>query len=143
MQILIDINDNEYLGIKNYPDNITSYPVTIHLYEAVRNGTPIPKGTGGLIAKSEILNFLKCPEYDTCDWKNCSDCNRSRCINFSNVNKLAPIVESDKESYDSDAWCNTCESKYLETDCLGCAKYDKYNNLVALTHYKKESEGKV
>ena len=44
MQIVIDINENEYLGIKKYPNNITSYPVTIHLYDAVRNGTPLPKG---------------------------------------------------------------------------------------------------
>lgn len=55
MQIVIDINDNEYLGIKNYPDNITSYPVTIHLYEAVRNGTPLPKGHGRLIDADMLL----------------------------------------------------------------------------------------
>lgn len=48
MKIVIDINDNEYLGIKNHPDNITSYPVTIHLYEAVRKGIPLPKGHGDL-----------------------------------------------------------------------------------------------
>lgn len=40
MKLIIDINDNEYEGIKGYPDN-TSYPVTIHLYDAVRNGTPL------------------------------------------------------------------------------------------------------
>lgn len=41
MKLIIDINDNEYIGIKEYPGNITSYPVTIHLYDAVRNGTPL------------------------------------------------------------------------------------------------------
>lgn len=41
MKLIIDINDNEYEGIKGYPDNITSYPVTIHLYDAVRNGVSL------------------------------------------------------------------------------------------------------
>lgn len=41
MQIVIEINDNEYMGIKEYPDNVTSYPVTIHLYDAVRDGIPL------------------------------------------------------------------------------------------------------
>ena len=48
MKLLIDINDNEYEGIKGYPDNITSYPVTIHLYDAVRNGTPLDNLTADL-----------------------------------------------------------------------------------------------
>ena len=43
MKLIIDINDNEYIGIKEYPNNITSYPVIIHLYEAVRNGIPLDK----------------------------------------------------------------------------------------------------
>lgn len=41
MKLMIEINDNEYMGIKEYPNNITSYPVTIHLYDAVRNGIPL------------------------------------------------------------------------------------------------------
>ena len=41
MKLMIEINDNEYMGIKAYPNNITSYPVTIHLYDAVRNGIPL------------------------------------------------------------------------------------------------------
>ena len=49
MQVVIDINDNEYRSIKSYPNNNTSYPITLHLYEAVRNGTPLPKGHGRLI----------------------------------------------------------------------------------------------
>lgn len=41
MKLIIDINNNEYMGIKEYSNNITSYPITIHLYDAVRNGTPL------------------------------------------------------------------------------------------------------
>ena len=54
MQIVIDINDNEYWSIKNHPDNITSYPVTIHLYEAVRNGAVIPKHYRKIIDEGAI-----------------------------------------------------------------------------------------
>lgn len=50
MKLIIDINDNEYKGIKKYPDNITSYPVTIHLYDAVKNGTPLDKHDEEIIA---------------------------------------------------------------------------------------------
>jgi hypothetical protein len=53
-RIVIEIDENEYLGIKEYPNNITSYPVTIHLYDAVRNGTPLPKGHGRLIDADEL-----------------------------------------------------------------------------------------
>ena len=65
MQIVININDNEYLGIKNYPDNITSYPVTIHLYEAVRNGIPLPKCHGDLIDRNELNKDLITNEWIT------------------------------------------------------------------------------
>ena len=41
MKLIIDINDNEYIGIKEYPNNITSYPVTIHIYDAIRKGTSL------------------------------------------------------------------------------------------------------
>ena len=64
---------------------------------AIVNATPLPKGHGDIFDKAEILRFLKCPEYETCDWRNCSDCNRSRCINLNNVNDLVPIIEVDKE----------------------------------------------
>lgn len=59
--------------------------------------TPLPKGHGDLFDKAEILRFLKCPKYENCDWKNCFDCNESRCINLNNVNELIPIIKADKE----------------------------------------------
>lgn len=45
-----------------------------------------------------------------------------------------------KETYNSDGWCNTCAYKHLESECLSCAKYDEYDNLIALSNYEKESE---
>ena len=56
MQIVNDINDNEYLSIKNYPDNVTSYPVTIHLYKAVRNGIPLKDKLGNVLITTDEIN---------------------------------------------------------------------------------------
>lgn len=45
-----------------------------------------------------------------------------------------------KESEDdlrTDVWCNTCEYKHLESECLGCGKYDEHDNLIGFRHYKK------
>lgn len=41
VKLVIEIEHNEYTGIKNFPDGTTSYPWTLHLYDAVRNGTPL------------------------------------------------------------------------------------------------------
>ena len=68
------------------------------LCEALNDGIILPKGHGDLFDKTEILRFLKCPKYENCDWKNCFECNESRCINLNNVNDLVPIIEADKES---------------------------------------------
>ena len=71
MKLVIDINENEYLGIKNYPDNITSYPVTIHLYKAVRNGIPLDKIRskiteldGMYVIRDNAIYAEKIPKYE-------------------------------------------------------------------------------
>ena len=78
MQIVIDINDNEYIGIKEYPNNITSYPVTIHIYDAIRKGIPLPKGHGRLIDADAILED---PFGNT----------------YKDINIAETIIEADKE----------------------------------------------
>ena len=66
MKLIIDINDNEYIGIKEYPNNITSYPVTIHIYDAIRNGTPLEEELEKI--KTEIEELKK--EWDKFDdWR--------------------------------------------------------------------------
>ena len=85
MQIVIDINENEYLGIKEYPNNITSYPVTIHLYDAVRNGKLLPKGHGRLIDADAYID-----KYEECGWLDD--------IIVDEFNAITPtIIEADKE----------------------------------------------
>ncbi len=44
----------------------------------------------------------------------------------------------DEKECPYDRWCNTCEFKHLESECLGCAEYDEYDNLIDLRNYKKE-----
>ena len=41
MKIVIDINENEYIGIKSMEKDTTSDPWTIHLYDAVKSGIPL------------------------------------------------------------------------------------------------------
>lgn len=45
---------------------------------------------------------------------------------------------SKAERKEDNRWCNTCEFKHLESECLGCAEYDEYDNLIELRNYKKE-----
>lgn len=65
--------------------------------EYIRKGTVLPKGHGRLINETEILKFLRCSKYENCDWKNCSDCNESRCIDFNNIKSLVSMIEADKD----------------------------------------------
>lgn len=98
-KIVIDIPKEQYEFIKQSMtmDKVKDYPALLYdICEHIKNGTPLPKGHGELFDKTEILKFLKCPKYENCDWKNCFDCNESRCIDLNNVNDLVPIIEADR-----------------------------------------------
>lgn len=97
VEVVIRVHENDYHSIKRdvahghcEEDNAID-----NSFRAIANGTVLPKGHGKLIDETEILKFLRCPKYENCDWKNCSDCNESRCINFNNVNGLASMIEAD------------------------------------------------
>ena len=49
MQIVINIDDEDYDNITLTGGNIINLGVLLDLREAVRNGTPLPKGHGRLI----------------------------------------------------------------------------------------------
>ena len=49
MQIVINIDDEDYDDITLTGENIINLGVLLDLREAVRNGTPLPKGHGRLI----------------------------------------------------------------------------------------------
>lgn len=98
MQLLINISKEIYERTLPYKDSpivsnlANDYPELTH---AVANGTPLPEGHGDLIDKNDILSFLKCPKYENCDWKNCSECNQRLCIRLNNVNDFVPIIEAE------------------------------------------------
>lgn len=43
MKIVIDIPERKYNAIKKLKDTETSYPTTLELYKAVKDGKPFPK----------------------------------------------------------------------------------------------------
>ena len=49
MQLFIEIPGEDYNWIKQAPKGITHYPYTLNVYEAIRNGTLLPKETTTLI----------------------------------------------------------------------------------------------
>ena len=88
MQIVININENEYLSIKEYPNNVISYPVTIHLYDAVRNGTPLSKGHGRIADMDEAIKCIEDVKGEDAIWA----------INLIEwACSKRTIIESDKE----------------------------------------------
>ena len=58
MQIVIDIPERDYKYIKKLEKGITDYGVTLHLYDAVRTGTPLPKGHGRLIDADQLAKAI-------------------------------------------------------------------------------------
>ena len=50
------------------------------------------------------------------------------------------LYKESKNKIRTDVWCNTCEYRYLESECLGCGEYDENDNLIGFRHYKRESE---
>jgi hypothetical protein len=54
MKIVIDIDTEHYERIMRIEEGVTVYPTTLALYEAVKNGTPLPKGHGRLIDADEL-----------------------------------------------------------------------------------------
>ena len=62
MQLVIDIDDEDYKRIQDIPDVFDS--LTSRAYSAIRNGIPHPK-TGYWI-KCDILQEFKCSECRVC-----------------------------------------------------------------------------
>lgn len=52
------------------------------------------EGHGDLIDKNYLLSILQCEEYDTCTWRNCSECNREKSIKRQTILEAPTIVAS-------------------------------------------------
>ena len=59
MKIVIEIDNEHYERIMRLEEGVTVYPTTLALYEAVKNGTSLPKGHGRIIDESKI---------EVCEW---------------------------------------------------------------------------
>lgn len=107
IELVVKLDEVEYINIRNainsLIENRVEYSSMSALCLAILDGIPLPKGHGDLFDRAEILRFLRCPEYENCDWKDCFDCNESRCINLNNINDLVPIIPA-----------NTSESEELK-----------------------------
>ncbi len=131
VELVIAIDDKLYEIIKN-PEKLETMYHAGKLCEAVKNGIPLPKGHGRIV--------------DIGPYEGKVIASRTYCgVNkLIEVAELDTIIEADKENYNNyrccDGWCNTCEYKYLESECAGCAKYDEYDNLIALSNYKAEEK---
>lgn len=96
VELVIRIPEEMYAEIMD-EDGIDIDTMLVLCKDIVKNGILIPKGYGRLISEAEIRRFLKCPEYEKCDWRNCYDCSQSYCINLNNLRDLVPIIEEESE----------------------------------------------
>ena len=132
MQIVVDIPEELYKATVNGLDANEIWD----LRQAIADGVSLPKGHGKLKDVDKFLEKVKKDrEHEIYLHSWTADMVLERLDSW-----YAPIIiEADKESY-NDGWCNTCEYKHLESKCVGCAKYDEYDNLISLSKYKKSED---
>lgn len=58
MEIVIKISEEDYKLIKSYGKDSTNYRISLNLYDAVKNGVPLPKGHGRLIDADDIEKHI-------------------------------------------------------------------------------------
>ena len=84
MQIVIDIPENDYeLALRN--DYSTIYK-GVHIADAIKNGTPLPKGHGRLIDADEI-------QFENTEFDTYSDYSRA----FDAIDQADTIIEAEEE----------------------------------------------
>ncbi len=105
MKIVIDIDNEHYERIMRLEEGVTVYPTTLALYEAVKNGTPLPKGHGNLIqreeaeaifrnAKRALYEQSRKGEIDIKDFQT----REMMLLNAEQfVHLIQPVIEADKE----------------------------------------------
>ena len=98
MKIVIDIPEEKLGWIKEYPDVYTGWQ-----NEAIRNGTPLPKGHGRLIDADAI----------TKDFNTFQD---SFVINFEPTKGFTKIVCTAPTIIEADKDCRNCK-KWSECEC--------------------------
>lgn len=96
MQIVIDIPENKYNTIMNYPKEWDEWALN-----AIKKGTPLPKGHGELIDRSKIYKAIPAEE-DNCTgagmtYDEMDAYNDGIDAMYSRVQGAPTIIEADKE----------------------------------------------
>lgn len=98
MKIVIEIDNEHYERIMRLEEDVTVYPTTLALYEAVKNGTPLPKGHGRIgdldALETEMVNGIHAGNYEEgyetfAHINNMDDC--VDCVRYADA-----IIEADK-----------------------------------------------
>ncbi len=94
MKIVIEIQEDKY---KRIVEKYDTFPAEMKEWglNAIKNGTPLPKGHGDLIDRSKI-KFFGCDVIKNCH-SDCSICSYAGCYR-DDVMSLPKIVPADKES---------------------------------------------
>lgn len=64
MEIVIKIREEHYKLIKKYGKGSTNYRISLNLYDAVKNGVPLPKNHGRLIDADALIDSLGASDRD-------------------------------------------------------------------------------
>ena len=95
IELVIKIPEELYKSYKGRPPMLGDAGMDM-IAQAIASGIPLPKGHGRIYTEKDMRSFLKCGEYDTCIWKNCSECNKTNCITEDNLYKVNAIIEADR-----------------------------------------------
>lgn len=85
MQIVINIPEDDYHGILQYPELKANTEFENLMIVAIKNGTPLPKGHGRLIDINDLANLYN--ENDRLWWSNAMD--------EINEGAVSTIIEAD------------------------------------------------
>lgn len=94
MKLVVEINEEKYKYIKGLNKEYTDYQTTLMLYDAIRNGTPLPKRHGDLIDRNSVDDFLL-PKQDS-DTKWCATGETIKQLIRDAFDKAPTIIEADR-----------------------------------------------
>ena len=94
--IVIKISEDDYWWIKQASKGTTSYPITLRMYEAIKNSKELPKGYGDLV---DINELEECKEI----MRTISGESKFA-VRMDDIRNVSPIIEADKgnENEESD-----------------------------------------
>lgn len=97
MELVIKIDEElyNYMQTEEYDEHLDKR-FDSQIRFAVKEGTPLPKHHGALKDENYFLSILRCEDYETCTWRNCSECNREKCIKKQHVVGAPTIVKGEE-----------------------------------------------